>query len=199
MISPVFKTLRPFGVLFLLDATGAGAGAADLQTLVNHSPFTPPATLAETKPEAPETLEFRGLVVDERGTTYSLFDVAAKRSYWVREGGRGAIRVKAFDAEECVLEVEQNGKALTLPLKSATIATSAAVAATPVAAAPGAGMPGDRGGRRPVRTTRLPAVAAGDNRLQKIAEQVRQRRAARLTAAGGNKTPAPGPAATPGF
>lgn len=185
MIFPDLKILKSFGLLFLLG-TGTGAAAADLQTLVSHSPFAPAPELAAAKTEAtPETLEFRGLVVDERGTTYSLFDVAAKRSYWVREDGKGSIRFKAFDAEECVLEVEQDGRALTLPLKSATIAT----AAIPAAAAP------DRiEVRRPGRIVSRPAPTSADGaRILKIAEQVRQRRAERQAAAGRLPTAVPNP------
>ncbi len=188
MIFPDLKTLKLFGVFFLLGI-GADAMAADLQTLVDRPPFSPAPGSAAAKTEAaPETLEFRGLVVDERGTTYSLFDVAAKRSYWVREDGKGSIRFKAFDAEECVLEVEQNGQALTLPLKSATIATAAVSPPTPPVRA-----------GRPVRILSRPApVSAEGARIMKIAEQVRQRRAERQAAARRRQT-AGAAASNPGF
>ena len=187
MIFPDLKTLSLFGMLFLPGA-GMAAQAADLETLVHRSPFSPaPGSVGGAKTEEPESLEFRGLVVDERGTTYSLFDAAAKRSYWVKEGGRGAIRFKAFDAEECVLEVEQNGRALTLPLKSATIATATAPAAVSPA----------RNENRPIRIISRPA--AEGSRIIKIAEQLRQRRAERQAATAGRREADAPAVPNPGF
>lgn len=166
---------KRLGVFFLIGFGVCGVlRAADLDALAARSPFASPAIAGAIKPQEPDALEFRGLVVDERGTTYSLFDVNAKRSYWVREGGKGLIRVKNFDPEECLLEVEQNGRTLTLPLRSAAIATSAPV---PVPAVARVRV------RRRDSVVILPAVTENDPRAERIAAEVRRRRAARLAAA----------------
>lgn len=178
--------MKPFGHFFLLGfgaLSAAGLSAMDLQTLVDRSPFSPPksAVADNGQQEQPGTLEFRGMVVDEAGTSYSVFDVSASRGYWVREGGDGPIRVKSYNSQDSQLEVEQNGKPVKLQLKRATIQNGApmAVAAPRPPSQPGVPPPG--GG---------PAVArpngdgsADARRLEAVAAEVRRRRALRNAAA----------------
>lgn len=186
-----------FAPLLLLSAglCATGLSAADLQTLVDRSPFSPPAGAAATTaaPEVPGTLEFRGIVVDEQGTSYSVFDATASRGYWLREGGDGPIRFKSYNAQDTQLEVEQNGRPVKLQMKRASIAAGAPIAIAPPRPA-SAGSPQPGGGPAVARAPGDPATDA--RRLEAVAAEVRRRRALRNAAATGTPAPA-APAATP--
>lgn len=189
--------VKPFGYLILLGlgtVSVAGLGAMDLQTLVDRSPFSPPkSAVAESgTQDQPGTLEFRGMVVDAAGTSYSVFDVTASRGYWLKEGGDGAIRVKSYSAQDNQLEVEQNGKPVKLQLKRATIQAGAPMVAAPAPRPPSQpGMPQPGGGPGVGRPTGEPGADA--RRLEAVAAEVRRRRALRNAAA--NPAAAPQPAA----
>ena len=187
--------MKPFGYFLLLGfgaLSGAGLEAMDLQTLVDRSPFSPPkAAVAESgQQEQPGTLEFRGMVVDAAGTSYSVFDVTASRGYWVKEGGDGPIRVKSYNPQDNQLEVEQNGKPVKLQLKRATIQAGSPVAAAaprppsqPGVPQPGGGPPGMG------RPNGEPGADA--RRLEAVAAEVRRRRALRNAAANNPAAAAP--------
>ncbi len=158
----------------------------DLQTLVDRSPFAPPGGPASTEapPEA-GTLEFRGVVVDESGTAYSVFDATANRGYWVREGGDGPIRVKSYNSQDNLLEIDQNGRSVKLQLKRATIQTGAAIAVS-------APRPGNNQARPPQPGGSPSANPAADaRRLEAVAAEVRRRRALRNATATQQPPPAP--------
>lgn len=147
----------------------------DLNTLVERSPFAPPgAKSVEAESAAPSQLEFRGIAADDNGTLFSVYDLAANRGYWVREGGDGVIAVKTFDPAENRLVVEQGGRTLTLSLKRALIQAGATgtVAATP--------SPGNAPSGSNNRTAANPAADA--QRLEAVAAEVRRRRALRNAA-----------------
>jgi hypothetical protein len=152
--------------------------AMDLTTLVERSPFAPPGTVGgeQTQAEVPSTLEFRGVVRDGGGLSFSVFDATANRGYWLREGQDGqAIEVRQYLAQENRLEVVHQGRPLTLELKRAAIQTGAPI---PVAGVEGSmppqGGPGFRGG---VDNQNVDA-----NRLEAVAAEVRRRRALRNAA-----------------
>lgn len=173
--------MKLLGSLFCFGL-GAGAvslGAMDLQTLVDRSPFAPPASAAASAgvSDQPGTLEFRSVVTDEQGVSYSIFDATANKGYWLREsGGDGPIRFKSYNAQETQIEVEQGGKSVKLQLKrSATPAGAAIAIATPRPANTG---PQQGGGQR----TASADPAADARRLESVAAEVRRRRALRNAA-----------------
>lgn len=158
----------------------------DLQTLVDRSPFAPPAgSVAETSTEQPGTLEFRGMAVDQQGTSYSVFDATANKGFWLREGGDGPLRIKSYNAQDAQLEVEQNGRPVKLQMKRATIQAGAAIAL------PQQPQPGTQAGGGQVRRSGDPA--SDTRRLEAVASEVRRRRALRNAAANQAVIPPPAP------
>jgi hypothetical protein len=153
--------------------------AADLQSLLDRSPFAPPKdqTTGE-KPEEQGMLEFRGMVQEGGEATYSVFDATTNRARWLRVGEGDSFKIKHFDASTNQLEVERQGKSLKLLLKRATIQTGSAVVAAP--------QPGGQPNARPGD----PANDA--RRLETVAAEVRRRRALRS-----NPPPAQAPAPVP--
>ena len=183
--------------LGLACALGAGAGvlsAANLQTLLERSPFAPSgAAAAAAGPQAEQgTLEFRGMVTDGGGTSYSVFDTTSNKGRWVREGDdTGPVKVKGYDAVTNTLEIEQDGRPAKLSLKRATIQAGAPVSA--MMAAPAPANPAAAAGGDQKRAETAPADA---RRLEAVAAEVRRRRALRNAGKpqqGQPATPVPGP------
>lgn len=188
-----FKT---FGLACLLCAGAGALRAVDLQTLIDHSPFSPPGQTGENATAEPQgTLEFRGMVTDESGTAYSIFDTSTSKGRWLRpDDSNSAVQVKNFDAASNTLEVEQNGRPVKLPLKRATIQPGQAVAAM-VPTAPPPTNPGNPGNPGEVRR---PDAGADARRLEAVAAEVRRRRALRnATKTQQGQPPAPAAAPTP--
>lgn len=172
--------LKVFGLACLVTAGAGAARAVDLQTLVDRSPFSPPGMSGENPAanEIPPTLEFRGMVTDEGGTAYSIFDTSTNKGRWVRaEDSNSPVQVKGFDPVSNTLEIEQNGRPVKLSLKRSTIQAGQSMAAmTPNAPAqiPGnPAMPGE---------VRRPDSTADARRLEAVAAEVRRRRALRNAA-----------------
>jgi hypothetical protein len=178
-----------------LACAGSLFGAADFQSLVDRSPFSPPqgaVNLGATEEQA-GPLEFRGLVVDEQGTAYSIFDATSNKGSWLRvDEQNGIVQVKSYDEANSVLEVVQNGKPLKLALKRSTIQAGPSLAAMIPPPAPAGGAAQQQ---RPGEVKRDPAADA--KRLESVAAEVRRRRALRNAAQPGAAqpaTPAPAPA-----
>lgn len=175
------KLPAPF-LLLLLPLSGAPLAAADFTTLLQRSPFAPAAGPKLNTGEAATEqgpLEFRGMAVDESGPAYSVFDTNQGRGFWIREGDQGPLRVLSFNASESLLEVEQNGQAVTLQLKKATLQNGGAPVPPPVVAV----KPGGQ----------APAVGPNNpdgRRLEAVAAEVRRRRALRAAAAAKPAAPA---------
>ena len=192
-------SLSAFGFACVLAGV-ATARAVDLQTLVERSPFSPPASGVDvsgaTEPQG--TLEFRGMVTDAAGTAYSLFDTATNKGRWVRaDDADAALRIKDFDAANNTLEIEQNGRPVRLSLKRSTIQAGQSLAvmnAAPTAAgavsAPG-GPRVERLGRPRANAVQAPADPA---RLKALAEALRERRKLRAGNAPQGRPPAQTPA-----
>lgn len=158
-------------------AGSAGLRAADLQTLIDRSPFSPSGMAVDASaPEPAGTLEFRGLVTDEAGTAYSLFDTSTNKGRWVRaDDANGPLRVTGYDAANNVLDVEQNGRALRLSMKRATIQEGQAISAM--------ASPAPSATARPTTTTTLASRRTADaQRLKAVAEEVQNRRKLRQAA-----------------
>ncbi|MFI5357564.1 MAG: hypothetical protein ACHQ4G_09535 [Opitutales bacterium] len=150
----------------ILPATEPG-----LNALLQNSPFGNSPTLAAPTSGAP--LEFRG-VMAEGGTYYfSIFEAASARSAWVRlnETANRDFVARNYDAKNQQLAVNYQGADLTLALTSAPVPTPlrAGPAVTPL---PAAAVPA------PPKLANVPE--AETERLRKITEEIRRRRALRV-------------------
>ena len=172
----------------LVTAPALTVKSEGLQNLIDRSPFAQAAGQSLTDAATPNSvLEFRGMVSDAEGSSFSVFDTTANKARWLRVGEGDSFKVKQFDASSNQLEVEQNGKSLKLPLKHVTIMAGPAVVTAPRQP------PQNSVGIQPqVNTNSDPAADA--NRLQTVAAEVRRRRAMRNTAAPANPPSAPAPA-----
>jgi len=74
--------------------------------------------------QQPAPLELRSILKAEGHYEFSLYDAATKRSTWIRlnELGQDFV-VKAFNAADETVTVEQHGRTYTLALKEAKLAT----------------------------------------------------------------------------
>lgn len=187
--------LKIIGLGIGLACAGPVFGVVDFQPLVDRSPFSPPGRelVPGTTEEATGPLEFRGLVVDEEGTAFSIFDSTSSKGSWIRaDDPNGPVRVKSFDKVNSVLEVEQNGKPVKLALKRAQIQAGPSLASM-IPAAPAVAA---AAGGKPAEVKRDPAADA--RRLEAVAAEVRRRRAMRNAAqppaAAQPAAPAPAPA-----
>ncbi len=187
--------LKALGLACALGAGSDGWCAVNLQTLLERSPFAPSgAAAAAAGPQTEQgTLEFRGMVTDGGGTSYSVFDTTANKGRWVREGDdSGPFKVKGYDAVTNTLEIEQDGRATKLSLKRATIQAGAPVAAMMNTPAPANGVAAPGGDQK-----RAEPAAADARRLEAVAAEVRRRRALRNAGKPQQGQPAPPPATSP--
>lgn len=184
------RTLSLFAAL-LATATLAVAG---FDSLLNNSPFIPPANNAPTA--ASETLELRGFVVENGRPSLNIFDTSTKKATWVSidEPGLPYI-VRSFDPSNDTATIEINRRSVALPLKRASVQLAAAM---PVAAAapPPVGInlvatPGQQpaAGGTPVAINPSTGAAPDQARLQAIADEIRRRRAMRAQNQGQPPTP----------
>ncbi len=155
-------------------ALGWHARAAD--ALAPSSPFLPPSaagtTVAENTP-----LELRGILVDEGGYRFSVFDPVRHTGTWARlnETGHDFV-IKAYDTARDLVTLDYQGRILTVPLRTAKVGAVAQPAA-PMAGGPGAT------GQAVLNPTPGDEVA----RFNRVKEEIARRRALREQA--GNTTP----------
>lgn len=170
-VSPLrSKTLL---LLALCASLGHMAVKADsLDSLVKNSPFGS-AKSGQPVDAGNQPMEFRGVLEENGQQLFSVFDTATKRSRWVTlNDTSGEVVVKSYNAEANTIALEQNGRALSLTLKSGP----RIVQNVPPPMPPG--MPGANG----VQGQILPNGAGKGpeaQRLQQIAEEIRRRRALR--------------------
>lgn len=168
-------------------AVVAAAGAADLDSLVSRSPFSP----AQANPgpaAATDGLELRGIVVEDGKASFNIYDPNTKSATWVaiEEAGHPFV-VRSFDAAKDTATVDWNHKSISLPLKQSKVQLAAAspVAVAPTGptpvAGPGQNVRGNRGGG-PVVLFGGANGAPDQQRMQAIAEEIRRRRALRAQA-----------------
>ncbi len=182
---------RTAGRLAWLAGLPLALAATDWKSsLLKNSPFGQ----ATAPVNAPNELEFRGLVQEGDHVFANLYDPSNKSSQWIPlNGSAGNIAINGYDAEAEILSVTRDGRKLTLPLK-VTKVTKLDVKPTPAApanAGPAAGAPppdlAER--RREIREWRR-QVANGANvppppfmrnlppEAQAMIEEIRRRRQA---------------------
>ncbi|PTY08826.1 hypothetical protein DB347_04445 [Opitutaceae bacterium EW11] len=166
---------------------------ASAQTLSTRSPFMPEGAAAAGVPTDNAPLELRGIVATKDGYLFGLFDPSKKQSTWARLNEPGAnFVVRSHDVANETVNVEYQGRTLTLALKTAKV-ESMGVLPNPALA----NMP-----RPPNQPTAIlnPSAADEARRLEGVAAEVRRRRMLRQAAAQqpGGPAVAPGPVAVPG-
>ncbi len=181
--------------LAVLTAPGLAGGGGAWGQLAAKSPFLPAAgAAAAAAPAADQPLEFRGYMETSEGTRYRIYDPAKKTGIWVmlnqadREFG---VTAKRHDPEQNTLELEFQGRALTLAMRKPKIVSSgSAPQVLPAPAGAQANVP-------PAVTQAVvlnPTPADEQRRLDAVAAEVARRRALREQAA---QQLQPGAAASP--
>jgi hypothetical protein len=117
------------GVVMLTLSAQAASG------LLENSPFLPPGAVAGVALQA-APLELRSIVKSDGQFEFSLYDSARKQSTWVRlkEPGHDFL-VKAYDAANGLVTVEQRSRTYTLALKEARIVPLAMIPGSPSSSA----------------------------------------------------------------
>lgn len=121
------RCANPFvtGLLFLLLSAGADAWEGR-QELLQNSPFEASTGMKSAPPES-SPLEFRGVVAEDGGYLFNLYDVAAHRSTWMRlNEAADACAVTAYDEKRDTVTITYRGRNYALPMKQARIASTAA-------------------------------------------------------------------------
>jgi hypothetical protein len=162
-------------VLFLAGlglASGLTAHAAN--SLAPSSPFLPPASAGTASTEN-TPLELRGILVDEGGYRFGVFDPAKHTGTWVRlnEPGHDFI-IRSHDVARDMVTLDFQGRVMTLPLHTSK------VTAAPVFAAPPSG-------NAPVVLNPTPADEVA--RFNRVKEEIARRRALREQANGQGPQP----------
>ncbi len=148
------------------------ADTASLDNLIANSPFGGVPGAGHGRGEQAAPLEFRGVLYEGATAYFSVYEASTRQSAWVGLNEAGLnYQVKSYDAANARLQVDYQGRALTLPLVQAP--HSAARPMLPLAAAPA--QPGNNGPAvtPPAPNPQLPA---------QIAEEIRRRRALRQQA-----------------
>lgn len=162
------------GLACLLPAGAGAADSPDLNSLLDNSPFGSAVSgVAQVKAENP--VEFRGVFAQGGEYFFNVYLAAQSRAEWLGldETFGESLKVKHYDAINQQLTIELDGKSLTLALASAKRPAATAPAATNRA------LPAAKG----PDTSAEPAPSVSDQeRLNKIADEIRRRRALRQQA-----------------
>ena len=149
-----------------------------LDALVQDSPFRAATAGGGERPEGgPAQFEFRGVVAEADGFSFSIYDGNRHTGEWVKldEPGRAYV-ARRYDPAKDTLAIEHDGQTKTLTLKRARVQAVAQV--QPAAASPPP-LPTTGNATAPPATSTTNAQEA--QRLQNIAEEIRRRRALRQT------------------
>src|SRR5688572_22301143 len=190
-------------------ATAAPATNDPLESLVKDSPFLPAAAGAAASGQT-GPLELRSVIMDRGEYYFSLYDLNSKESFWVglNETGFPAL-VRSYDRNTDTVTVEQQGRTMSLTL--ATARTMAATAMAPQPQPGGPGAPAIANGGTPsggptVQPSNgqpqfgpVPSSVTPDEaqRLQRIADEIRRRRAVGKATPSAGPTPSPAPSNPP--
>ena len=160
----------------LIIAPGLARGA---NSLAPTSPFMPPAAVGAPQAEN-NPLELRGIMVDDSGYRFSIFDPTRHAGTWARlnEAGHDFV-IKSHDVARDVVTLDYQGRVLTLALRNAKVAI---VAPQPLNMS-GGPQPTPGGGVGPVVLNPSPADEVA--RFNRVKEEIARRRA--LREQGGNQ------------
>jgi hypothetical protein len=190
-----------------VPTTATPAANDPLESLVKDSPFLPAAAGASASGQN-GPLELRSVIMDRGEYYFSLYDLNSKESFWVglNETGFPAV-VRSYDRNTETVSVEQQGRTLSLTL--ATARTMAASAAAPQPGGPGSpaiaaggtssGGPTAQPSNGQPQFGPVPSTVTPDEaqRLQRIADEIRRRRAVGKAMPSGGPTPSPSPSTPP--
>ncbi|MDI1251518.1 MAG: hypothetical protein PSV13_21840 [Lacunisphaera sp.] len=171
---------RSRSILALLILTPLVGAARDWSDLLNHNPFYT-APVAPPPPEPAPQLELRG-VVKEKGTyLLNVYDVAAKRSWWMQVGAMDEeLLARGYDPKREVATLERQGKQLSVTLRTSSIRSTGMIAQAPRPRAAGVNQ----------LVASAPVLAPSSRpmgevqRMEAIAEEIRLRREQRKRQAG---------------
>ena len=156
--------------------------AQDYNSLLQRSPFSVATPGQQATADAP--LEFRSLLFDHGEYFFSIYQPSTHAGLWVSLNEPGnPFSVLSYDEKTDTVKVDYQGRTLTLSLKESKIQAFVQKTPLPNATAPVPGAPVPAG---------VAAPADEANRLARIAEEIRRRRALRQQA-----IPTPGQPSTP--
>ena len=169
--------------------TGFGAEpATGLDALVANSPFGQVRGGPGGGDAANQPLEFRGILEEGNSCVFSIYDTASHHSSWVGLNvSSDDFVVKEYDAAHQTLSVNQNGRILTLALKSAPKVAQA----NPIVRPGPMPMPNQNPGMNNGPMLQPGAGGPDAQRLQQIAQEIERRRALRRQASGAPPVPMP--------
>jgi hypothetical protein len=161
----------------LTSAACLSAKDPELDSLLRNSPFGVTAGTAKNGSNTP--LEFRGVMVNGGAYYFSIYESATSRSTWVRLNDKSAkdFVAKNYDAQNKQLTLDYQGGNLTLALASA-----------PSVPAPSAPRPAINPVPAGVSAAHAPGSENEAERLCKIADEIRRRRALRQEAISNTKS-----------
>lgn len=172
-------TRNPFrifavGFVCALTLTALAAAESDLGGLLRNSPFGSAPDKTADKGSTP--LEFRGVMMEGDTYYFSIHTTSDSRSVWLQLNQKSArdFTPTSYDAVNRQLTVDYQGSSLVLSLNSARRTPGPAVGPVP-AVQPGTNAPAP---------TPTAATSSADEaeRLSKIADEIRRRRALRQQA-----------------
>ncbi|HSY53408.1 MAG TPA: hypothetical protein VK785_03125 [Opitutaceae bacterium] len=179
---PAHISRRCTALLALMVASVATPGARAVE-LTPGSPFMPPdAAGGANATTANAPLELRGILATPNGYKFNLCDAAGHVNVWLGLNAAGQpFVVRAQDIAHNSVTVEYQGRQLTLSLPQPKITASAAPMQQPPMMGQPPILPQAVGGNTP--------VVNEQQRLERIAEEIRRRRALRA----GMQQPLPQP------
>lgn len=171
-------------VLVLMSALAPVAGAAGVpekyQRLLSDSPFAIAGKNSATAPAVANLLEFHAVLEENGYCLFSLFETVPHHSSWIEMNApKNGITVKEYNATTLTLQVDYQGKSLTLPLKGGRPVSAKLTTVPPLPAA--------------VPEANETEYHDRPFRIGHVAEEVEIRRAVRQPA--GSPTDAPAPPA----
>ncbi len=176
--SPLFRRILVGAVVLMMAAVSLHA----VEDLVERSPFIPegwsppqPPRPRETppppaQPQALDRLEFRGMTKWQGEYLFSLFDPTENRSFWlgVNQSDSG-FTVSEFNERDETVVVRHENRSRSVGLRESKVQAIAESSETPPRPAQATGRQSQQ--RQQAQTP--------EERMQQLAEEIRQRRAAR--------------------
>jgi hypothetical protein len=173
--APAFRRCSALLVLTVASLVGTRARAVELTP---NSPFAPPSSNADTNaPPINSPLELHGILSTPDGYKFNLCDQAGHVNVWIGLNATGQpFVVRSHDVAHSRVTVEYEGRELTLTLAQAKI--------TPVSMQQQAMSMPQMGGMPPQMQPGSVSASPQDERmrLERIADEIRRRRAMRAAA-----------------